>query len=301
VTLVPAPMATSLQAVTFCFPTFSAQLVFYNYWVGYGYREPGLLFDWWQDYPTQKLFFVIFCVSNMVVSFFATLFCIKKLNFDRRRNNFLFWRHAILPIVTLVWQFFIGLADIMLVYFGLSMTTLEMVFVHAIAEYMMLSMLIILYRKKEISWDYTQKYIFWFLIASMIFQIIESSAGHVPTQSLLAIAGIIPDFVSPAVTTVYLFKRERSLELILLNVLLFLHIFTFFISIAICTYLDVVAVYFTLMMGVNTVVSIAYSVVYVLQLLKPPPVAFSVNDVGRSPEDSNRRILDESAPSRSLA
>jgi len=47
-------MASTLQAVTFCFPTFSAPLLFYNYWVGYGYREPGLLFDWWQNYPTQK-------------------------------------------------------------------------------------------------------------------------------------------------------------------------------------------------------------------------------------------------------
>jgi len=294
-------MANVLQAVTFCFPTFSAPLIFYNYWVGYGYREPGLLFDWWQDYPTQKMFFIIFCVSNMVVSLFATLFSIKKLDFDRRRNNFLFWRNAILPIVTLVWQFFIGLADLMLVYFGLSITTLQMIFVHAIAEYMMLSMLIILYRKKEISWDYTQKYIFWFLVASTIFQIIEASLGDVATKSLSAAAGAIPDFLSPAVTTVYLFKRESSLELILMNVLLFVHVFTFFISIAICTYVDVVAVYFTVMMGVNAVVFIAYSVVYILQLLKPPPVAFSVNDVGRSPEDSNRRILDESAPSRSLA
>jgi len=237
----------------------------------------------------------------MVVSLFATLFSIKKLDFDRRRNNFLFWRNAILPIVTLVWQFFIGLADLMLVYFGLSITTLQMIFVHAIAEYMMLSMLIILYRKKEISWDYTQKYIFWFLVASTIFQIIEASLGDVATKSLSAAAGAIPDFLSPAVTTVYLFKRESSLELILMNVLLFVHVFTFFISIAICTYVDVVAVYFTVMMGVNAVVFIAYSVVYILQLLKPPPVAFSVNDVGRSPEDSNRRILDESAPSRSLA
>jgi len=248
----------------------------------------------------KKKFFVAFCVSNMVVSLFATLFSIKKVNFDRNRNNFLFWRNSILPIVTLVWQFFIGLADIMLVYFGLSITTLQMIFVHAIAEYMMLSMMIILYRKREISWNYTQKYIFWLLVISMFFQIIEASLGDVATKSLSAAIGAIPDFVSPIVTTVYLFKRERSLELILMDVLLFFHVFTFFVSIGICTYVDVVAVYFTLMMGVNAVVFLAYSVVYILQLLKSSPVPFSVND-GRSPEDSNRRILDESAPSRSLA
>lgn len=262
---------------SFCFPVYSVQTISYGPWAGNGYQEPGFLFDYWGNYPVQKAIFVAFCsvigsIGLLTAVYFSVL--ISKTQKIHTEDYTPLFKSVLLPIITLVWQVFVGFGELGVVYLGVSITTIELILLHGLAELFMLGILLVLSTKETIDRKFTIRFIFWFLFGIFLLQALTASIGDVSTRAFTLVVALIPDVGSPIVLTYYLAKKRKdaSIQLILLDILLFTHIVTFLIAGIICQFVDVVAIYMPVLMGFNLVVLIFYSLFLILRWNKEIPI-----------------------------
>ena len=106
-------------------------------------------------------------------------------------------RDTWMPIITFTWQFFIGIAVLFNVLFGVSSTTNTLILVHGLVEVFMMVALILLYRNTTISTGLAQRFVFFYLVATILIFILFTTAGNVHAQAVLVIIAAVPDIGIP--------------------------------------------------------------------------------------------------------
>lgn len=247
-----------------CF-TLSGPVYWINPWTGFGFNETGLLFGYWDAESNAKVAMMVICVLTMVASLtsLSVFSYLSSCNLQDDQDLFSQVRTVWMPITVFTWQFFVGIAVLFNVLFGISSTTNTMIFVHGLVEIFMLTTLILLYRNNTLSAKTLCKFVLFYLVATLLTLILFATAGNVHVQAVMVIIAAIPDIGSPVMTTLLLITKLKGKDRVtygLLDALLIIHILTFAVPILICNQVHAAAIYMVVLMGVNLLFNVPYTI-----------------------------------------
>lgn len=258
----------------FCIQAFDTSTEVLNIWVQNAFKTKflniGYLYDCFPLIFNLVTGFssILLLGSALSIVFFAAVLSLNKNKISLFRESSAdatsWLRDTFLPILVMVWTFWVGVIYLTFNFTYLSSMSLTAIFLHEWAELSVLLIGILLLINKPLFWADIFRILLIFYSIFFVNLFLFMSTANPFLQGILSILTLVADFGNVIVYSTYLFrnfptKKRNRRKFSLLLALLINHVFSFYLPLLVCSIPKASAIIYTIFLIITVIFSLASS------------------------------------------